>query len=249
MEFTNEYKGRALTHLWVCHSVEGVPGHDVTDVIAELVQLAKDTGDSFTPVLNGCGIVATPTSEVSTVLGAWRAKTEPPKEEEKEAEPTHVVIREEDHIHDAWYKRAAEIRSIQELVPFLSELAHEYNHDYGTVCHALAAGAVATCWALNRESPSGGITGFQAGAVMWEFIRAWNGLKGPAQLTRYQDMLYPQYERRFKKVIHKGTWEWLRDRAAEELSQASRSAADTVVAHWKSIVDGVVPFGYTVEDD
>ena len=36
--------------------------------------------------------------------------------------------------------------------------------DYGTVCHAIALSAVA-------RTAQGGITGFQAGAVMWEFIK------------------------------------------------------------------------------
>ena len=45
--------------------------------------------------------------------------------------------------------------------------------DYGTVCHAIALSAVATAWAANKTA-QGGITGFQAGAVMWEFIKNWS---------------------------------------------------------------------------
>lgn len=45
-------------------------------------------------------------------------------------------------------------------------------HDYGTICVAIGAIAAAAARAADR-SPNGGITGFQAGAVFWEFTRAW----------------------------------------------------------------------------
>ena len=68
-------------------------------------------------------------------------------------------------IRDVWYAQAADKAMTLETLPaFLKELA-EYKHDYNTICYALTAGAIATAWALNR-TPNGGITGFQAGAIM-----------------------------------------------------------------------------------
>lgn len=81
-------------------------------------------------------------------------------------------ITEEDKVHLEWYKQASK-QTLETLPSFLKNLMEGYNHDYGTVCHALAAGAVATAWAMNAHD-NGGITGFQAGAVMWEFIKGWN---------------------------------------------------------------------------
>lgn len=154
-------------------------------------------------------------------------------------------ITEEDGIHKDWYKKNP--KNLEELMKFLKSLQEDYSHDYGTICHALAAGAVATCHALN-SGPQGGITGFQAGAVMWEFIRYWMGYKDePMRLLRYKNMLYPQYEKDYR-TISKETWDWLQSKAKERLS-AKGHAHGAVVAHWKSIIDGKVPFGYQVEKE
>ncbi len=148
-------------------------------------------------------------------------------------------------IRAGWYARAkAPEMSLETLPAFLKELA-EFEHDYNTICYALAAGAVATCWALDR-SPQGGITGFQGGAVMWEFMEAWNGVKAPAWLRKGEDMLYPQYEHKFT-CISNDTWQWLKDEATKKLAEPHDMVASSVVAHWKSIQAGNVPFGFKVE--
>lgn len=150
-------------------------------------------------------------------------------------------------IQEQWYARAREM-SLDSLPEFLAELA-QYGHDYDTICHALAAGAVATCWALNR-TPNGGITGFQAGAVMWEFMRAWNHIEAPAWLLRGKHLLYPQYQDKFTSITAE-TWQWVQDRVTEQLVKPSvclepPQVYPAVLEHWKSIRDGHVPFGLTV---
>ena len=125
-------------------------------------------------------------------------------------------------IKEEWQKKAKDV-TLETLPQFLKELTENYEHDYGTICHAVAMGAVAGAWAVER-SPQGGITGFQAGCVMWEFIRAWNysSNKMGLRLIDYDNFLYPQYEDKFDKTITKATWEALQQQAREKLQEADR---------------------------
>lgn len=161
---------------------------------------------------------------------------------------TQQPITEKQQVHPAWYTEARQ-QTLDTLPAFLRHLVEDYTHDYGTICHAVAAAAVAAAQAINA-SPTGGITGFQAGAVMWEFITAWQGYKGPMRLVQYEHMLYPQYASRFALTITPDTWTWLQQEAATHLTNAKDDRVATRVAdHWRSIVAGQVPFGYHVEED
>lgn len=149
-------------------------------------------------------------------------------------------------IRDEWYKRAADKAMTLETLPaFLKELA-EFPHDYNTICYAVAAGAIASAWAMNR-TPNGGITGFQAGAIMWEFMRAWNHVEAPAWLLKGEDLLYPQYAQKFNS-ISPDTFEWLKERAAKRIAEDGKGAHPDVIAHWRAIAGGQVPFGLQVRD-
>ncbi len=149
-------------------------------------------------------------------------------------------------LHKEWYERAK--KQTLETLPTFIESIINYNHDYGTICHAVTAAGIGAMYAVNK-SEQGGITGFQAGCIMWEFIRVWMHMEQPLALIDYQDMLYPQYEGRFQKTITIKTWEWLQKQASEKLTDSlSSKASDKVKAHWQSIVDGVVPFGYSIEN-
>lgn len=147
-------------------------------------------------------------------------------------------------ILDALWSEAG-AQTPETLTAFMAKLHTDYQHDYGTVCQAVAMAAVGAAWAYDR-GPGGGITVFQSGAVMWEFIRHWSGRKGAMRLVSYDDMLYPQYDHKFAKVLDPSTWAYLQNAAAEKL--ARRHGAPEVRAHWQSIVDGVVPFGYRVAE-
>jgi len=123
-----------------------------------------------------------------------------------------------------------------------------YKHDYGTVVHAMTATAIGAAKALNKSSGYG-ISGFQAGAVMWEFIKRWGMVdEGPLRLVSYREMLYPQHCNKFEKLISKDTWDWLQEEARTNLAVHGGSA-DSVTEHWQKIADGEVPFGYEVEED
>ena len=173
-------------------------------------------------------------------------------------------------------KRCKIGEDFDKLVEFLKDVRDNYNYDYGVAPRAIAQASVATAWYFAYVF---GITGFQAGFVMWDFIRDWQyrdnecGLK----IVDYDLMLYPQYEYKFtEKTIGKWQWEALQKKAQKELdriqetvetynrSQAKgmekfinkegRDWVDTdfcnvrVLNHWKSIVNGIVPFGFKVEE-
>ncbi len=148
-------------------------------------------------------------------------------------------------IIDSWF--AEPITSVDE---FIKKLNDQYEHDYGTVCHAMAAVAVQAAKAFN-DSEQGGITGFQAGAVMWEFIKRFMHLEGPMRLVQYNDMLYPQYFEKFDTTISEDIWKGLQAKAMENLIKSgnNESTHPNVINHWKSIVEGVVPFGYVVKKE
>lgn len=74
------------------------------------------------------------------------------------------------------------------------------------------------------------------------------------KLIDYDNMLYPQYEYKFDKVISDETWKDIQEQARknleglEELDKEHRLVHPDVIAHWQSIVEGQVPFGYRVEE-
>ena len=173
---------------------------------------------------------------------------------EKDPNDTRVHLNEENEkfqkeIVPQWEKELDGLKTPEDLAKFVHHLMDDYVHDYGTVCYALGYAALAGARVADRHPGQGGITGFQAGAVMWTFIQKWTLEKGPMKLVRFSNMLYPQYDYRFARTITKDTWGWLKAEAKRLLQESSDAAAERVVEHWKSIVAGVVPFGYAVADD
>lgn len=159
-------------------------------------------------------------------------------------------ITEKDGVHEGWYVDAKK-QTEATLPEFVRHLAHDFEHDYGTICHAVAAAALGAAHAIDHDAEQGGITGFQAGCIMWEFLRHWLEEKGPLRLVRYEHMLYPQYAESFAKTITPDVWEFLQKEAKKLLAEPVRSsfAVPEVRDHWQSIADGRVPFGYVVKED
>lgn len=154
-------------------------------------------------------------------------------------------ISEEDGTHMSWMEEAKK-QTMETMPAFLRKLTEDYEHDYGTICHAIAAAAIGAAWAVER-SPQGGITGFQAGCIMWEIIKGWGVFgTGPMRMIEFENMLYPQYREKFR-TITSSTWAWLQDQAREKLK--SDGGTEGVRRHWGTIAAGEVPFGYQVLDD
>lgn len=144
---------------------------------------------------------------------------------------------------DSWFDR-----SVDSIDDFIKEL-NQQPQDYNSIVNAVAAVAYQAAKAMDR-SEQGGITGFQAGGVMWTFIRKWMHEEGPMKLVLYQNMLYPQYGHEFNDAtISKETFEWLQ-KEAQKLIEKHKNREHTSIAvyeHWQSIVNGQVPFGYSIE--
>lgn len=144
-------------------------------------------------------------------------------------------------------KERKDIKSFDDLVAFLQRVKDNCNTGYGTAPRSIAQAALAVAWYLASDF---GITGFQAGFVMWDFIRDWRysdnecGMK----IVNYDDMLYPQSDYKFDKTISKDTFDALQKKARKNLEE-SEYAHPNVINHWKSIVEGNVPFGYVVKED
>ena len=133
-------------------------------------------------------------------------------------------IKEEDGIHEEWHKEAKNM-TMEKLPEFLRKLTEDYGHDYGTIVHALTAGAVGTMWAMDR-TPRGGITGFQVGCIMWQFIREWNKSdnKCGMALLDYDNLLYPQYADKFEKTITSSMWEAVQKEAKSHIEETIQHA-------------------------
>lgn len=156
------------------------------------------------------------------------------------------AITEEQGIHKEWYVQA-KTQTVDTLVDFVRHLTEDYQHDYGTICHAVAAAALAAAWAVER-SPTGGISGFQSGVIMWEFIAEWQHLRGtPLRLVQFENMLYPQYADQFC-TISPDTAKWLREEAQKHLAADPSHMAESVRAHMEVVAKGAIPFGYRVSE-
>lgn len=216
----------------------------------------------------------------------------------------------EKEFRDKYYDKAREC-TVASLPDFIHKMMSE-SLDYGSVCCAVAGAAIAAASAANKHD-HGGITGFQAGAVMWEFIQQWNyrSNKTGLRIVDYDNMLYAQYKSTFQQTISKSVFGSLQKEAGRLLMEDNKAANQYVVdmakyekdlavfiekypdyhdrpkhydklgcgtgaeweafhekeksgfefapskpyyhagqlAHWQSIVDGVVPFGFVVKED
>ena len=162
-------------------------------------------------------------------------------------EPEKEIVTEDMHPEKAWFAEAGKMTE-EEFPEFFKRIIQGYEHDYGTACHAVAAVALGAAWAACSDANIG-LSGFQAGFVMWDFIKNWtkSGNECGLRLVDYDDMLYPQYARKFDKVIDTYTWDAIQKKAQEKLEKEDY-ACSVVTEHWKKIVEGIVPFGYRVVD-
>lgn len=154
---------------------------------------------------------------------------------------------DEFEIRDELREKRGNIKTFDELVAFLSDVEKNYNVGYSVAPRAMAQAALAVDGYLASKF---GITGFQAGCVMWDFIIDWlySNNKCGLKIVNFDDMLYPQYADRFHKTINIDTWHSLQKQAKKNLENTEHCHPH-VIEHWQSIVDGKVPFGYIVVDD
>lgn len=154
-------------------------------------------------------------------------------------------------LRDELRKKRESIKTFDELVEFLKYVKENCDCGYGETPRAMAQASVAVAWYLAKEF---GITGFQAGFVMWDFIRDWmyKSNETGMRIINYDDMLYPQYNYKFQKTISSDTWKSLQETAKKKIEKDGEAdygfAHPEVRKHWESIANGNIPFGYTVSD-
>lgn len=158
-----------------------------------------------------------------------------------------MPITEEDNLQEEWYKIAKSTTDLTQLTTFIGHLMDDYEHDYGTYVHAVAASALATVHVAGK-----GLSGFQAGCVMWQIIRKmlYDNNKTGLKLVDYDEFLYPQYKHHFDKYISQETWSRIQKEAANKLAEAAKNTdyvSPKLIDHWMSIIEGNVPFGYSIE--
>lgn len=151
-------------------------------------------------------------------------------------------------IKKSWERKAADMKP-EGLMEFLRHLHEDYIHDYGTIVHAMSTFSVAAAWSFNK-SEQGGITGFQAGFVMWGFISQWQNLDNEIglKLIDMDDLLFPQYEYKFTNTISEDQAKKLKELAAEKLEKET-TAGTSVKNHWESLANGDLPFGFILKED
>lgn len=158
-----------------------------------------------------------------------------------------MKMKNEFEARDELIEKRKNLNTLEELKNYVKDIEKNYNYDYEVAPRAIAQGALAVAWYLEQEM---GITGFQASFVMWDFIIGWQFRYNKCGLKQidYDEMLYPQYEDKFEKVISENTWKKLQEQADVNLKK-NPSAHPEVIEHWKNIVAGNVPFGYKVKEN
>lgn len=144
-------------------------------------------------------------------------------------------------------EKRRKINSFEDLCNFIKYIKDNCNTGYGVAPRSIAQAMLGVGWYLSSIF---GITGFQASCVMWDVIvdSQYPHNKTGLKIVDFDDMLYPQYERKFDKIISHETWEALQKEAKKSLEENTVCVHPDVRAHWQSIVDGNVPFDFTVED-
>lgn len=148
--------------------------------------------------------------------------------------------------HEKWYKQAKSVTTLT-LPEFVRHLTKDYIHDYDTVAHAVTAAGLAAMLAVVKEWP---ISAPQANFIMWTFIYQWmypNNKCGLAMLN-YDNLLFPQCEKQFTKVIPREVFYKVQDMAKEVLKNKEDITPEEE-QHLRDIISGNVPFGFEIMED
>ena len=74
-------------------------------------------------------------------------------------------------VRDQLIEKRKNIKTFDELVEFLRYIIANCNSGYGIAPRAMAQACLAVAYFLAQQF---GITGFQAGFVMWDFMTGWS---------------------------------------------------------------------------
>lgn len=152
------------------------------------------------------------------------------------------------------YVERARSATPEELAGLIDEIMTDpHTNDYGGVGVAIGLIAAASAWAMNRHPGArGGITGFQGGAVLWEFVRHWDSGRigeAGARIQSFDNLMFPQYADSFQ-TLPRSAVDAVQRMARERLETADRSQVHPeVIAHWETLAAGQSPYGMRVSED
>jgi hypothetical protein len=157
----------------------------------------------------------------------------------------------EKNMIESWYKKAKEVTP-KTLPQFIEELTSQ-KHSYDSITHAVVAGAIAGAYSI-ENSKVGRITGFQASFIDIYFIKEWGVRSSPFGIIQYKDLLYPQYDYKFK-TIPKHIFKEIQEKAKQMIKEDDNQENNMLKFHKKlrkhleSIIEGNIPFGLEIEKD
>ncbi len=143
----------------------------------------------------------------------------------------------------AKYKDRLNVKNIDEFTTLLAEMKIDSN-DYGACVVATAYIMEAAYHLLDP-----GLTGFQAGCVMWEMVKKF-GSYGPNARLRmldYGNLKFPQYERHFTHIPQE-TWLSVVKDAQKGCNEWTGEKSGRVFEHMQTVAEGRVPFGLKIGD-
>ena len=142
-----------------------------------------------------------------------------------------------------WFEEARRSRLDDgSLLKFLKRLVGKYEHDYGTIVHAMTAAAIAGAYAVDHSS-QGGITGFQHSCFIMDLLEKerFSNNKFGFFIRDIDDILYPQHQDKFCKLkITRKLADRISREATMNLATTDRCAS-SVRDWWRRLANGDFP--------
>ena len=156
-------------------------------------------------------------------------------------------ITEEMNEQNKWYDKARSVTRTT-LKSFIDRIVDGYEHDYGTIAHAISAVGLASMLSVVKEHP---ISAPQANFIMWNFIHKWMYPQNKCGLVLldYDRLLFPQSKELFDKVLSPEVFETLQKEAKDLLEARGDNIHPEVAEHLQSIIDGKPPFGFKIMEN
>ena len=124
----------------------------------------------------------------------------------------------EHEYRDMVYAEAKKVETPEALNEFIARRYAE-TLDYGTIVYACGATMKAAFRVMDAHPQFGGITGFQAGCLMWEMIREFGMFsEGPLRIQDFDNLRFPQYDEKFRTTISPESAKALSERAEKALT-------------------------------
>lgn len=231
-------------------------GNHLHTVLVKALEEAQGSGETVTFDFNGVEHTVHPVDDLpAAVHRAEQLAGHPirtPAEDAAEAGRRLERTRAEQAaaIAEAGVQTEAEMReatpptfeSAEALTDYIRGLT-DRPHDYGTCVYAMSLAATA---AFNFVAVQLGVTGFQASAADLDILRRTRHMEHGFRIVDYRDLLYPQHwdDARtplFQEVLKHDEPRQRFAEAARKLFDGSPLAAESVLAHWRSLAELAEP--------